>query len=415
MGVETVEFGTVVRNFDSKRVPLSSRQRAERQGSYPYYGAAGVIDYVDAPLFKGLHLLIGEDGSVVREDGTPYVQLADGEFWVNNHAHVVRADRDIDTRYVYYALQKANISSLVTGAVQPKLTQGNLNKFRIPYPKEETRDWIVGILGTLDDKIELNRRMAATLEEMARAIFKSWFIDFDPVRAKSEGHPTNLPSDIDALFPDSFQDSAMDLIPVGWSASTVAQMIELNPTRTLKKGQVAKYLDMSNVRTAGPSVDEVVDRAFGSGTKLMNGDTLLARITPCLENGKTALVDFLEEGEVGWGSTEFVVMKPRAPLPEEFAYCLARDDKFREFAIQSMTGSSGRQRVQAEAIGRFRMAEPSPQVAEAFALQASVLFSRISSLERESKTLEKTRDALLPKLISWQIVITPNAFSAEEG
>src|SRR5690606_2851424 len=106
MAVETVEFGTVVQNLDSKRVPLSSRQRAERQGSYPYYGAAGVIDYVDTPLFKGLHLLIGEDGSVVREDGTPYVQLADGEFWVNNHAHVVRADRDIDTKYLFYALQK---------------------------------------------------------------------------------------------------------------------------------------------------------------------------------------------------------------------------------------------------------------------------------------------------------------------
>jgi type I restriction enzyme S subunit len=170
---------------------------------------------------------------------------------------------------------------------------------------------------------------------------------------------------------------------------------------------------MANVRTAGPSVDEVVEREFGSGTKLMNGDTLLARITPCLENGKTAFVDFLEEGEVGWGSTEFVVMKPRAPLPDEFAYCLARDDKFREFAIQSMTGSSGRQRVQAEALGRFGIVNPSPQVAQAFAQQSNALFTRICSVERQAKTLKAIRDTLLPKLMSGEIKVSEMEIFAE--
>ena len=98
----------------------------------------------------------------------------------------------------------------------------------------------------------------------------------------------------------------------------------------------------------------------------MNGDTLVARITPCLENGKTAYVDFLEDGQIGWGSTEYIVLRPKPPLPTEFAYCLARDERFRDFAIHNMTGSSGRQRVPASALSNFYIVAPSCEVAFAF-------------------------------------------------
>ena len=111
--------------------------------------------------------------------------------------------------------------------------------------------------------------------------------------------------------------------------------IELNPTRSLRKGVVAPYLDVGNMPTQGHTPDGVIDRPFGSGMRFVNGDTLVARITPCLENGKTAYVDFLEEGQVGWGSTEYIVLHPKPPLPEEFAYCLARSYGFREFAINA--------------------------------------------------------------------------------
>ena len=91
-------------------------------------------------------------------------------------------------------------------------------------------------------------------------------------------------------------------------------MIEVNPPRILRKGDVAPYLDMANMPTQGHSPDKVIDRAFGSGMKFINGDTLVARITPCLENGKTAFVDFLKEGQVGWGSTEYIVLRPKPPI-----------------------------------------------------------------------------------------------------
>jgi type I restriction enzyme S subunit len=160
---------------------------------------------------------------------------------------------------------------------------------------------------------------------------------------------------------------------------------------------------MANMPTRGHSASDVVDRAFGSGMRFTNGDTLVARITPCLENGKTAFVDFLQDGQVGWGSTEYIVLSPKAPLPVEYAYCLARSTEFREFAIQSMTGTSGRQRVPTESLVHFRVAEPPRPIAEAFGRAAKSGFARASAAVRQSRTLIGLRDALLPKLISGEL------------
>jgi type I restriction enzyme S subunit len=148
----------------------------------------------------------------------------------------------------------------------------------------------------------------------------------------------------------------------------------------------------------------------------MNGDTLVARITPCLENGKTAFVDFMQEGQIGWGSTEFTVLRPKPPLPEEFAYCLARSSIFREFAIQSMTGSSGRQRVPAESLNHFQLVAPSKPIAEAFGIQVKTLFARANIALQELRVTTAMRDVLLPKLISGEIrVKDAERFLKERG
>lgn len=142
-----------------------------------------------------------------------------------------------------------------------------------------------------------------------------------------------------------------------------------------------------------------------------NGDTLVARITPCLENGKTAYVDFLEDDEVGWGSTEYIVLHPKAPLPPEFAYCLARSDEFRDFAIRSMTGSSGRQRVPADTLSNYFVVVPRTEIAEWFGLTVGPLFSRASNAANESRSLAALRDQLLPKLMSGELrVKDPSRF-----
>jgi type I restriction enzyme S subunit len=275
---------------------------------------------------------------------------------------------------------------------------------KVPLPPLAEQRAIAAVLGALDDKIELNRRMNATLEAMARALFQSWFVDFDPVRAKLDRRqPTGLDESTAALFPDSFQDSELGHVPKGWNAKPLPEAIEVNPRCTLKAGTVAPYLDMKNLPTQGHSAEKVVERVFSSGTRFENGDTLLARITPCLENGKTGYVDFLKAGQVGWGSTEYIVFRPKPPLPPQFGYFLARSDSLRTHAIQNMTGTSGRQRVPSECFNSFLIAVPPPQVAHRFDELTLPLMERIKSNSDESRTLSTQRDTLLPKLLSGEL------------
>ncbi len=290
------------------------------------------------------------------------------------------------------------------GAIFDSLKCADIPNFRLRIPPLSKQHVIAHILGTLDDKIELNRRMNETLEAMACAIFKSWFVDFDPVRAKAEGRqPSGMDSTTAALFPNSFQDSLLGEIPTGWKAAPVSEALDINPSRPLAKGTEATYLDMQNVPTRGHRPTNWITRPFVSGSRFSNGDTLVARITPCLENGKTAFVDFLNDGEVGWGSTEFIVLRPKKPLPPEYGYCLARDEGFRAHAIQSMTGSSGRQRVPTGSLTQFLVAVPTESIARCFEYAVHPLFGKIKANSEEASTLSTIRNALLPKLISGEI------------
>ena len=315
----------------------------------------------------------------------------------------------VDERFLLYAylgpkFQRTLRSRTIHGSTVDRIPLTDLSAFPIEIPSRITEQRAIAqVLGSLDDKIELNRRMKETLEDIARALFKSWFVDFDPVRAKAEGRDTGLPGRVADLFPDSFEESELGEIPKGWQVKLLPDVIAVNPARALHKGDIAPYLDMANMPTRGHTPDVVVDRAFGSGMRFMNGDTLVARITPCLENGKTAFVDFLAKGQVGWGSTEYIVLHPKSPLPVEFAYCLARGAGFRDFAVQSMTGSSGRQRGPAESLDHYQIATPRPEIAAHFGRTARLLFARASAGACESRTLASLRDALLPKLVSGEV------------
>ncbi len=336
---------------------------------------------------------------------------------VNQHVSIIRTDpRRLCPRYLRYFLvtpsMQAHMLSLAgAGATRNALTKGMIESFEIPAPIDISEQRAIAhILGTLDDKIELNRRMNQTLEEMARALFKSWFIDFDPVRAKAEGRETGLPEEIAALFPDEFEDSELGEIPKGWKVWPLPEVLEINPTRSLSKGTLAPYLEMANMPTQGPSPTSWAMREFGSGMKFMNGDTLIAGITPCLENGKTAYVDFLDNEEVAWGSTEYIVLCPKGAIPPVFAYLLARTDEFRSFAIQQMTGSSGRQRIPARSLEKYSI--PTPGINSPlfmyFGNLVLPLFERIKFAMKQARNLAVIRDTLLPKLISGELKPTGN-------
>ena len=320
---------------------------------------------------------------------------------------------EIDGAYLFYALSTSECQrqfhSLANGVTRFGLRKADIGLVEVPVPPLPEQRAISHVLGTLDDKIELNRRMNETLEGMARALFKSWFVDFEPVRAKMDGRwrrgesLPGLPSEWYDLFPDGLVDSELGAIPAGWEVKGLGEVVELNPREPMKRGTLAPYLNMAALSTSVANPDEPILREYTSGTRFRNKDTLLARITPCLENGKAAYIQSLSDGLVGWGSTEFIVMRPKPPVPSEYAYLLARDDAFRAHAIQSMTGTSGRQRARVDVLAPYPIAYPPADIWRSFRLTAKPMFARLRVSALESRALSGLRDALLPKLVSGDV------------
>lgn len=169
--VPSARLSDLVIALDHLRRPVRGQDRTP--GPYPYYGASGIVDYVDDYIFEGLHLLIAEDGENLRTRKTPIAFLADGYFWVNNHAHVVRGNDSADTRYLSYAVEAADISGYLTGSTQPKLTKDSLLKIEVPAPALSEQRAIADVLGALDDKIESNRRQVQVLDELMVTIYRA--------------------------------------------------------------------------------------------------------------------------------------------------------------------------------------------------------------------------------------------------
>ena len=401
-GWRKVTLGEVIEFKRGYDLPQQNRQ----PGDVPIVSSSGISDWHAQAKVKGPGVVTGRYGTLGKTYFIP------GDFWPLNTALYVRDFKGNDERFVSYFLQGIDFSAYADKAAVPGLNRNHLHQATVRYPTDISEQRAIAhVLGTLDDKIELNRRMNETLDAMARALFKSWFVDFDPVRAKMEGRwrrggsVLGLPQNLYDLFPDRLVDSELGQIPEGWEVKTLGELGELNPREPIKRGTTAPYLDMAALPTSGPSPDEAILREFTSGTRFRNGDTLFARITPCLENGKTAFIQLLSDGTVGWGSTEFIVIRAVSPVPPEYTYLLARDPKFRAYAIQSMTGTSGRQRARTEALAPYPLPSPPAHVWDAFGSLVEPIFSSIELNRKKSRDLVVKRDVLLPKLVSGKVQV----------
>jgi type I restriction enzyme S subunit len=324
------------------------------------------------------------------------------------------------------------IDSRLNTTVQRTLNLKDIKELPIPLPPKHKRNLICNVIKGFETRTELNRQTNQTLEQMAQALFKSWFVDFDPVidNALAAGNPipdelqaraelrqqviaertTNpklkpLPDDIQQLFPSEFEESELGWIPKGWQAKSVDEAININPRVSLPKGTLAKFADMKALPTSGYSINDVILKPYSGGAKFQQGDVLLARITPCLQNGKTGVVDFLDDdNEIGFGSTEFIVMRRKGDVGSSFIGCLARDDNFRKHCMQSMVGSSGRQRIQNACFSAYFLALPvTGAVLNTFQAMTAPLFSKMTFNKEQTESLTNLRDLLLPRLISGEL------------
>ena len=354
---------------NAQRIPLSAMERAHKKGNFPYYGASGIVDYIDNYIFDGSYILISEDGENLKSRKTPIAFEATGKFWVNNHAHVLKAKKPHLTALIIQYFSQLDLSPYLTGAAQPKLNKASLNLIPLYLPIDESEQKaIASILSSLKDKIDLLHCQNKTLESMAETLFRQWFI----------------------------------LDSTGVSVS-IDQIIDFNPKRTLIKSQDATYLDMAGLSTVNFRANGYYRRPFSSGTKFTKRDTLLARITPCLENGKAAYIDFLDDNETGWGSTEFIVMRPKKEIHPFISYIMCRNPDFKEYAESCMEGSSGRQRVNLDHLKKFNVNLPTEASLRIINELLDSFESKLINNSKQIDSLEKLRDTLLPKLMSGEV------------
>ena len=170
---ETVKFSDITVNHDKKRIPLSTMERSKRQGSYRYYGAQGVIDYIDDYIFDGKYLLIAEDGENLKSKKQNIAQLAEGQFWVNNHAHIVQCNERCRLEYLCFMLNSMDLSGYITGSAQPKLSQANMNNISFEIPSIEMQDLILSVILPIEKRIAMNTAINENLYNQMIAIFNN--------------------------------------------------------------------------------------------------------------------------------------------------------------------------------------------------------------------------------------------------
>ncbi len=300
----------------------------------------------------------------------------------------------IDQQYYFQALKSSFVQTglqmRATGTTVAGIKQSELRQVEIPLPPLPTQRKIAAVLSAYDDLIENNTRRIKILEGMAQVIYREWFIEF-----RFPGH-----EQVEMV------ESELGLIPQGWEVVTASEAISINPTASVPRHTEKSFVPMKSATEDSMLITEVEQRTGNSGSKFKNYDTLFARITPCLENGRTGFVQFLSSDDIiALGSTEFIVLRSKTLNPY-FVYLLAQTHDFRDNAIKSMTGATGRQRVVNQCFDNYFLPNPDQDSLHQFECIIAPLFKQVQNLWKKNANLRQTRDLLLPKLISGEIDVS---------
>lgn len=362
---------TTVPEYWGGNIPWISVKDFNNEGRFVYKTEKSITEKglmnSSTKLLKRGDIIISARGTVGAIAVIPFPMA------FNQSCYGLRADeRIVDKNFLFYLL-KHNLNTLKNnahGSVFDTITKDTFYGINVDIPCLSIQKKIANVLSSIDDKIEINNQINKNLEEQAQSIFSK-------IINKS------------SKFVVSLSEIAM-----------------LNPRRILSKGKIARYIDMSQLSTSTSFPSGWDYKKFNGGMRFCNGDTLLARITPCLENGKTAYVNFLDDKEVAFGSTEYIVMCSKGIYPNEFFYCLARYSDFVDYAVKNMNGSSGRQRVSAEIVGKYELPKINDSDLQEFMDIVPNLFNICRTNNLENMNLEKIRNTLLPRLMSGEIDVS---------
>ncbi len=374
MKLHDKRLGGVVTLQRGHDLPESSR----KDGPVPVVSSSGITGYHNISKAQPPGVVTGRYGTLGE------VFYIDEPYWPLNTALYAIDFHGNNPRFIAYFLKQVLRRTRSDKAAVPGVNRNDLHEIQVRIPDANTQGRIANIVVAYDDLIENNRRRIKLLEDTARLLYREWFVEF--------------------RFPGHEHVKILDRVPEGWERRRFVEVIEVNPITSIERNGPITYVPMAALSASGMSVDSELleQRPKATAVHFRNGDTLLARITPCLENGKTAFVNFLQNGEAACGSTEFIVLRGKQ-VSSFFVYCLARTERLRGIAIKSMIGSSGRQRVQASCFDEFVVPIPPKHILAVFDDFASSTFHQIRVLTGMNDRLIKAGNLILPKLMSGEL------------
>ncbi|MEV0805031.1 restriction endonuclease subunit S [Micromonospora sp. NPDC050200] len=355
----TFKISDVTVCHDARRVPVRGVDR--KPGKFPYYGASGIVDYIDSYLFDGEFLLVSEDGENLRTRKTPVAFMASGKFWVNNHAHILEGNDLCDTRYLCYVLSKTDVSGYLSGSTQPKLTQASLNSIQVELPRRSDQESIVKLLAAIDDKIGVNERIAETSCELALCLF-----------AEERWSSRTSLSSLCRLRKVQVAPSTLD-----------ARAVAHHSLPAFDNGQVPDVCSPDKVLSTKFLIDEP--------------SVLLSKLNPDIP--RVWRVE-PKAGVPALASTEFLVLVPNPTITTAELWAAARQDEFLSRLAARVTGTSkSHQRVRPDEVLLSDVVDPRATNVVT-RQQVSSLVERAEQARQEGIALAQLRDVLLPKLIS---------------
>ena len=379
--------------------------------SYPVYGSGGIVGSTDTPIAPAKRPIVARKGTLTVYWSEDASHIIDTAYWLE-------PKETVDPHWAYFAVKNLDISTLASGTGVPSLSRDDFYREEVALPPLSEQKIIAHILGTLDDKIELNQKMSQTLEEIAKAIFKSWFMDFDPVRAKAEGRPAGLPPEINDLFPDELVGSEIGEIPKGWALKPIYELANFINGAAYKKFEPNKEgLGLPIIKIA--ELKSGVSEQTGFSTVDM-GEKYLIRQKDILfswsGNPDTSIDTFVWHRDDAWLNQHIFKVVPNDDVPRSFLLQLLRSKKpiFTEIARNKQTTGLGH--VTVKDLKEMQIALPDLGLFNSALKTLEAVQERVFLCERENLILAELRDTLLPKLISGELRI-PDAekFLEEAG
>ena len=394
---------TLQRGFD---LPAQDR----KPGKIPIVSSSGITDYHSKVSVPGPGVVTGRYGTIGQ------VFLIKEDYWPLNTTLWVKDFHGNDPQFASYLLRTVDFRSCSDKSSVPGVNRNDLHLIPVLLPPLTEQRAIAHILGTLDDKIELNRWMNETLEAMARTLFKSWFVGFDPVRAKAEGRkPLGMEAATATLFPDSFQDSPLGKIPKGWRVGRASELTELSRDTINPLESPREAFDHYSI----PAFDDGRWPKEETGAEIRSNKylvppnaVLLSKLNPRI---RRVWLPTVHDDRRSIASTEFLVTLPTRDTSREYIYALFSSQPFLEVFTGLVTGTSGsHQRVQPKSLLDIEVVLPPAACRASFGRIAGPLFDGVSRNVAEVRTLAAIRDALLPKLISGEIRVRTESSVATE-